>query len=55
MEIMVLNESPRPKGNAAALIVPFREGAVGSWRPAPLLQAGTETAPAGTKAPGASL
>ena len=54
MEIKVLNGSPRPKGNAA-LIVPFREGADGSWRPAPLLQAGTETAPSGTKAPGASL
>ena len=41
MKIVVLNGSPRPKGNTAALIAAFREGAESAGHQVTVLQVGT--------------
>ena len=41
MKIVVLNGSPRPKGNTAALIEAFQEGAEGKGHQVSVLQVGT--------------
>ena len=41
MKIVVLNGSPRPKGNTAALIAAFREGAESAGHQVSVLQVGT--------------
>jgi multimeric flavodoxin WrbA len=41
MKILVLNGSPRPKGNTAALIAAFREGAESAGHQVSVLQVGT--------------
>jgi multimeric flavodoxin WrbA len=41
MKIVVLNGSPRPKGNTAALIEAFKEGAEGKGHQVSVLQVGT--------------
>jgi multimeric flavodoxin WrbA len=41
MKIVVLNGSPRPKGNTAALVAAFREGAESAGHQVSVLQVGT--------------